>query len=50
MLSSYAPLASANKSSHESLSAADLTEQAFEPAAMMAKCDPRRGKYMACNL
>ena len=24
--------------------------QAFEPASMMAKCDPRHGKYMACCL
>merc|ERR1712167_505827 len=23
---------------------------AFEPASMMAKCDPRHGKYMACCL
>lgn len=22
----------------------------FEPANMMAKCDPRHGKYMACSL
>merc|ERR1711904_64667 len=35
MLSSYAPIISAEKA-------------CFEPAAMMAKCDPRHGKYMAC--
>lgn len=27
-----------------------LLHQAFEPASMMAKCDPRHGKYMACCL
>merc|ERR1712110_842109 len=37
MLSSYAPVISAEKAYHEQLS-------------MMAKCDPRHGKYMACCL
>ena len=27
-----------------------LTNSAFEPASMMAKCDPRHGKYMACSM
>jgi tubulin alpha len=27
-----------------------ITNAAFEPANMMAKCDPRHGKYMACCL
>jgi tubulin alpha len=27
-----------------------LTNSAVEPASMMAKCDPRHGKYMACCL
>ncbi|CDY46272.1 BnaC05g50610D [Brassica napus] len=40
MLSSYAP----------QLSVAEITSSAFEPASMMAKCDPRHGKYMACCL
>merc|ERR1711964_218332 len=25
-----------------------ITNSVFEPAAMMVKCDPRHGKYMAC--
>ncbi|RCN28476.1 tubulin/FtsZ family protein [Ancylostoma caninum] len=29
---------------------ADITQQCFEPGAQMVKCDPRRGKYMACCL
>jgi len=48
MLSSYAPVISAEKIMHESLSVAEITTAAFEPTNMMAKCDPRNGKYMAC--
>jgi tubulin alpha len=48
MLSSYAPIISAEKAYHEQLSVAEITNSAFEPASMMAKCDPRHGKYMAC--
>merc|ERR1712070_347331 len=48
MLSSYAPVISAEKAYHEQLSVAEITISAFEPASMMAKCDPRHGKYMAC--
>lgn len=50
MLSSYAPIISAHKASHETMSVNDITTAAFEPTNMMAKCDPRRGKYMACCL
>jgi len=50
MLSSYAPVISAAKASHEQLSVGEITNTAFEPASMMAKCDPRHGKYMACCL
>merc|ERR1711881_176316 len=48
MLSSYAPVISAEKAYHEQLSVAEITNSSFEPASMMAKCDPRHGKYMAC--
>jgi len=48
MLSSYAPVISKIKALHESLSVAEITNAAFEPSNMMAKCDPRKGKYMAC--
>jgi tubulin alpha len=50
MLSSYAPVISAEKAYHEQLSVAEITNSSYEPAAMMAKCDPRHGKYMACCL
>ncbi|GLE10827.1 hypothetical protein PINS_up023084 [Pythium insidiosum] len=47
MLSSYAPVISAEKAYHEQLTVAEITNSAFEPSSMMAKCDPRHGKYMA---
>nr|UXY87028.1 tubulin alpha-1 chain [Cryptomonas paramecium] len=50
MLSSYAPVISSKKASHEQLSVHEITNSAFEPSSMMAKCDPRKGKYMACCL
>jgi tubulin alpha len=50
MLSSYAPITSHDKASHEHLTVAEITKSAFEPASMMAKCDPQHGKYMACCL
>ena len=50
MLCSYAPVISSEKAYLEKLSVSELTNAAFEPANMMAKCDPRHGKYMACCL
>jgi len=50
MLCSYAPVISAEKAYHEQLTVAEITNSVFEPANMMAKCDPRHGKYMACCL
>ena len=50
VLSSYAPIISAEKAYHEQLSVAEITNAVFEPASMMVKCDPRHGKYMACCL
>jgi tubulin alpha len=50
MLTSYAPVISAEKAYHESLSVAEITNSVFEPSSMMTKCDPRHGKYMACCL
>ena len=48
MLTSYAPVISAEKAYHEQLSVAEITNSVFEPACCMVKCDPRHGKYMAC--
>jgi tubulin alpha len=50
MLSSYAPIITAAKSMHEQMSVNEITASAFEPKSMMAKCDPRIGKYMATCL
>merc|ERR1711934_1199284 len=50
MLCSYAPVLSSEKAFHESLSVSEITNTVFEPQNMMAKCDPRHGKYMACCL
>jgi tubulin alpha len=50
MLTSYAPVISAEKAYHEQLSVSEITNSVFEPAGMMTKCDPRHGKYMACCL
>ncbi|KER19036.1 hypothetical protein T265_12043 [Opisthorchis viverrini] len=49
-LSSYAPVISAEKAFHEQLNVNEITNSCFEPANQMVKCDPRRGKYMACCL
>jgi tubulin alpha len=50
LLCSYAPVVSADKAYHELGSVSELTNAVFEPQNMMAKCDPRHGKYMACCL
>ena len=50
MLSSYSPIISIEKAYHEQLSVAEITNSAFDPASMMAKCDPRHVKYMACSM
>ncbi|GJY86267.1 alpha tubulin [Tanacetum coccineum] len=44
------PVISAEEAYHDQLSVAEITNTAFEPSSMMAKCDPRHGKYMACCL
>ncbi|OQR89154.1 alpha-tubulin [Thraustotheca clavata] len=50
MLSSYAPIISVEKAYHEQLSVAEITNTCFEPSSLLAKCDPRHGKYMAACL
>ena len=50
MLASYAPVISVDKIHHEALSVPELTSAVFEPQNMMAKCDPRNGRYMSCCL
>jgi len=50
MLCSYAPIIGHEKAFHEQITVAELAANVFEPPNMMAKCDPRHGKYMACCL
>jgi len=50
MLTSYAPVLSTERVYHEQYTVEDITNSVFEPTNMMTKCDPRKGKYMACCL
>ncbi|PRP82787.1 tubulin alpha-7 chain [Planoprotostelium fungivorum] len=50
MLCSYAPVVAQHKAYHEAMTVGELTNSAFEAKSMMAKCDPKRGKYMSCCL
>lgn len=47
LLCSYAPIISPQRAQHEKLTVPELTNAVFEPQTMLAKCDPRHGKYMA---
>ncbi|XP_031844860.1 tubulin alpha-1 chain [Nomia melanderi] len=49
-LATYAPIVSIEKAYHEQLTVMELTSSCFEPAMQMVKCNPHRGKYMACCL
>ena len=48
MLLSYAQIISDEKSYHEQLSIAEISNSVFELASMMVKCAPKHNKYMAC--
>jgi len=50
LLCSYAPVISAEKAYHSSLSTTELTSSVFEQNQMMAKCNPANGKYISCCL
>jgi tubulin alpha len=50
MLSSLAPIVTSKNIIHEQLSVSDITNDVIESKSMMAKCDPRDGKYMAACL
>merc|ERR1711977_684612 len=47
LLCSYAPIVTPERAIHEKMSVSELTTSVFQPNTMMAKCDPRHGKYMA---
>jgi len=50
LMSSFAPIVTADRAMNEKMSVNELTSAAFEPSHMMAKCNPRHGKYMAVCL
>lgn len=49
-LVTYSPIVSSDKAFHETFTVANITNACFEPTNQMVKCDPRKGKYMACCL
>ncbi|KAI7735418.1 hypothetical protein M8C21_033019 [Ambrosia artemisiifolia] len=50
MLSSYAPVISSSRAYHELCSVSEITNAVFDPSNMMVKCNPKKGKYVACCL
>jgi len=50
LLSSLAPIVTKERAVNEKMSVSELTNAVFEPSHMMAKCNPRHGKYMAVCL
>ncbi len=47
-LASYSPIISAEKANHEQHTVAEITSECFDPGNQFVKCDPSKGKYMAC--
>ena len=47
LMCSYAPIHSPEAAFHEAHTIAEITSALFESGNMLAKCEPRRGKYMA---
>ncbi|KAJ6638086.1 Tubulin alpha chain [Pseudolycoriella hygida] len=47
-LVSFAPLHSVQKAQHEQMSVVDISNACFDRSNLMVKCDPSKGKYMAC--
>ncbi|CAK65272.1 unnamed protein product (macronuclear) [Paramecium tetraurelia] len=50
LICSQAPITSHQIMDNEKLSTFEITKLAFEAENMMAKCDPRQGKFLSCSL
>ena len=50
LVTSYCPLVNMAKAGHENFSLGEMTSDAFNPENLLAKCDPRHGRYMAACL
>ncbi|CAD5210308.1 unnamed protein product [Bursaphelenchus xylophilus] len=49
-LVTYAPILAEDRAYHQLLSVSEVTKMCFEKDNQMVKCDPQKGKYMACCL
>ncbi|XP_075248936.1 tubulin alpha-2 chain-like isoform X2 [Convolutriloba macropyga] len=47
-VAAYAPVVSAERLGHENSSVSEITSALFEPSNQMVRCDPKKGRYMAC--
>ncbi|XP_049529534.1 tubulin alpha-4 chain-like [Anopheles darlingi] len=47
-LVTYAPLVAVSRGEHEQPTTVELTQQCFEPANQLVRCDPQAGRYMSC--
>ncbi|TKC38568.1 hypothetical protein EI555_000824, partial [Monodon monoceros] len=50
LMTSFAPIISADNAHHEEPSVSDITAACFESCNQLVKCDSRLGKYVACCL
>jgi len=50
LITAFAPLRSRHAARHDKVEVKALTQQVFKPELVMAKCDPRHGKFMSCCL
>lgn len=47
-LITYSPIISSDKADHQIMTVREITTDCFTPGYQLVKCDPRRGRYMAC--